>query len=432
MLQVLRQLIHKDNKDVRKRIYFTLLALAIFIIGTNIRVPGTPKFPVDSFSFLELVDAMGGGAFKNVSIFALGVMPYISASIIMELLQMDIVPYFSELRKEGPVGRQKINRITRYLGIALAFFQGVAYGVMLFGKGAATNDLLFTALIMTAGTAFLMWLGDEISQKGLGNGMSLIIMAGIIATLPKMLIQAFRELVLNSSSNIASWISKSPTWLSVLMFCFLILIYILIIVGMVYVQESERRIPIQYTNKTTVSRAESFMPFKVNSAGVIPVIFASSLMTIPGVIAQLLKKEKAVEFIEKHLNYTSLNGFILFIFFIYLFSFFYTQIQIKPEELAKNLNENGGFIPGIRPGKDTEEYVSKILNRLTVSGGLFIIIIAGLPILFTKLTGLSNNITVGGTGLLIVVGVALETYKQLESSLQARNYRRGYIKKWKT
>lgn len=429
MLNVLRQLKRQENKDLRKRIYFTLTVLVIFIIGTNIRVPGTPKFAVDQFSFLELVDAMGGGAFKNVSIFALGVMPYITASIIMELLQMDIIPYFSELRKEGPVGRQKINRFTRYLGILLGFLYGVGYGVMLFGKEAATNDLLFTALIMTAGTAFLIWLGDEVSQKGLGNGMSLIIMAGIIATLPKMIIQAFQELVLNKSLSVAPWILKSPTWLAVLLFVVFILIYILIIVGVVFVQESERRIPIQYTNKTTISKSKSFMPFKINSAGVIPVIFASSLMSIPGIIAQFVKNDAFTKVVDQYFNYTTPVGFLLFVLLIYIFSFFYTHIQIKPDELSKNLNENGGFIPGVRPGKDTENYVARTLDRLTVSGGLFIIIIAGLPILFTKVTGLSQNITVGGTGLLIVVGVALETFKQLESSLQARNYKRGYIRK---
>ncbi len=421
MFQTVKQLMAPTNKDLRRRLGYTLVALLIFVVGTAVRVPGTENY-TGSLGFLELINVMGGGALKKFSIFALGVMPYITASIIMQLLQMDIIPYFSELKKQGPVGRQKINKITRYLGIAIAFIQGFFFAFAFLGGDKTTFDYLYVAVILTAGTAFLLWLGDQVTQKGLGNGTSLIIMAGIIATLPTMFIQAFKELILDS---------KFSNPVGIALFIALIIIYILIIIGVIWVQEAERRIPIQYTNKSTrgVGEQHSFMPIKINSAGVIPVIFASSLMAIPATLAQFIKNEKFIAFVNNYLDYTKLSGFIIFVLFIYLFSYFYTFIQIKPEELAKNLNENGGFIPGVRPGKETEKYVSRILSKLTIVGGLFIVIIAGLPIIFNNFSGLSANITIGGTGLLIVVGVALETYKQLEGSLISRTYKKGYSRR---
>lgn len=418
MFQLLKQLKSPVNKDLRTRMKFTLIALLIFIVGTNVRVPGTQDY-AGSLGFLELINVMGGGALKNFSIFALGVMPYITASIIMQLLQMDIIPYFSELSKQGPVGRQKLNKITRYLGIIIAFVQGffLAYGFL--GADKTSFDFLYVATVLTAGTAFLLWLGDQVTQKGLGNGTSLIIMAGIIATLPSMFIQAFQELILGSTYSTA---------IGVVWFIALILIYLLIIVGVIWVQEAERRVPIQYTNKSTtgLGNDHSFMPIKINSAGVVPVIFASSLMAIPATLAQFVTNTSYINFVNDYLDYTKPVGFTIFVLLIYLFSYFYTFIQMKPEELAKNLNENGGFIPGVRPGKATEKYVSGVLSRLTMVGGLFIVVIAGLPILFQNLLGLSSNITIGGTGMLIVVGVALETYKQLEGSLVSRSYKKGY------
>lgn len=421
MFSILKQLKLKKNKDIRKRIYFTLFALFIFILGTTIRVPGTKDY-TGALGFVELLNVMGGGALKRFSIFALGVMPYITAQIILELLQMDIVPYFSELKKQGPVGRQKITRIGRYMGILIAFIQGIAFAFMLGGKNVTPSKSLFIALILTAGTAFLIWLGDQVTQKGLGNGLSLIIMAGILYSLPSMFKQAYTSLIVESTFK---------SWLGILLFVLFIIIYILIIVGVVFVQEAERRVPIKYVNKTTNFEGQdrSFMPFKLNSAGVVPVIFASSLLAIPSTIAHFTKKQGFIDFCDKYLNYTNLTGLIIFAILIFIFSYFYTYIQIKPEELAKNLNENGGFIPGIRPGKETEEHVSKILSRITFLGGLFIVIIAVLPIIFNKVTGLPQTVTIGGTGLLIVVGVALETYKQLEGSLVARNYKKGYSRR---
>ena len=421
MLNTMKQLFTKSNKDLRHRIYFTLAALTIFILGINIRVPGTEDL-TSNLGFLELINAMGGGALKNFSIFALGVMPYITASIIMQLLQMDIIPYFSELAKQGHTGRQKISRITRYLGIIFAFIEGYAFAFAFIGKSATPMEYLYIAVVLTAGTAFLLWLGDQITQKGLGNGVSLIIMAGIIATLPGMFIDAFNGLV--SFSGTTQVIA-----LGIVKFILFVIVYFAIIIGVIFVEQAERRIPIQYANKSTYgSEASSFMPLKLNSANVIPVIFASSLMSIPGIVAKAINNSTFTLIAEKYLNYTTLVGFIIYAILIFFFAYFYTFIQLKPDEFAKNLQENGGYIPGVRPGEETSKYLTKILSRITVVGSLFLIVIAGLPIIFSKLTSLPTSVSIGGTGLLIVVGVALETYKQLESSILARGYRKNYTR----
>lgn len=424
MFKTMKQLFTSGNKDLRHRIYFTLGALMIFILGISIRVPGTQDL-TSNLGFLELVNTLGGGALQNFSIFALGVMPYITASIIMQLLQMDIIPYFAELSKQGATGRQKLNQITRYLGIAFAFIEGYAFAFAFIGKTGDVLEYLYISTVLTAGTAFLLWLGDQITQKGIGNGTSLIIMAGIIATLPQMFIDAFSGLVaLDGTAQVIT--------LGIIKFILFVVVYFAIVIGMIFVQESERRIPIQYANKSTSAygkSAQSFMPIKINTAGVIPVIFASSLLTIPGILAQVIKNETFTLVVQKYLTYTTPVGFLIYVIFIFFFAYFYTFIQVKPEEFAKNLQENGGYIPGIRPGDDTKKHLSKILSRLTILGATFLVVIAGLPILFSKLTSLPTSVSIGGTGLLIVVGVALETYKQLEGSILTRSYKRGYSRR---
>ena len=424
MFKTLKQLFTPTNKDLRQRIYFTLGALIIFILGISIRVPGT-KDLTSSLGFLELLNTMGGGALKNFSIFALGIMPYITASIVMQLLQMNIVPALTELSKQGATGRQKINQYTRYAGIAFAFIEGYAFAFSFLGESATPLKYLYIATVLTAGTSFLLWLGDQITQKGLGNGSSLIIMAGIVVTLPQMFIDAFTGLIdFTGTTQLIT--------LGVIKFLIFVIIYFAIVIGMIFVQESERRIPIQYANKSSSaygSAAQSFMPIKLNSAGVIPVIFASSLISVPGLIAQIIKNDTFTLIVQKYLTMTTPVGFALYMLFIFFFAYFYTFIQLKPDEFAKNLQENGGYIPGIRPGDDTEKYVSKVLSRLTVLGAVFLIIIAGLPIIFSKLTSLPTSVSIGGTGLLIVVGVALETYKQLEGSILTRSYKRGYSRR---
>ena len=417
MFKNLKLIFSPKNKDIRKRIGFTLMGLLIFALGTTIPVPGT-KGAISSLGLWELYNAIGGGALKNFSIFALGVMPYISASIITGILQMDIVPYFTELKESGEQGRQKINQINRYLGIAIAFVQGFAMAFT-FIKGASTIQYFEIAIILTGGTALLLWLGDQITQKGIGNGISLIIMAGIISTVPKMFIDTFSTLVTSRTGSL---------FIGIVGFSLFVLLYLLIVVGVVFEECSERRIPIQYSNRTTASYGgkQNYIPFKINSAGVMPVIFASVLLSIPTFIAGILGSDSGFSlFVSKYIDYSTPVGFVLYMILIFVFGYFYTNMQINPKELAKNLNRNGGYIPGIRPGVETENYIKKILNRITFLGSIFIAIIAGLPIVFSSFisTGLPASVRIGGTGVLIVVGVAIETCRQLESSLINRSYK---------
>lgn len=416
MFASMKQLLSPSNKDLRKRIYFTLMCLGLFCLGTTITIPWASAV-YQELGFLEIFNLMSGGGLRSFSIFALGVSPYITASIITQLLQMDIIPYFKELKEEGYTGRQKINRITRYLGIIFAFLQGYILTIV-YMKGMGTAEILKTSLVMTAGTCFLLWIGDQVTSKGIGNGMSLLIMAGIIQSMPSMFVTTFQSLVLSGTYT---------TLIGSLLFALFVIIYILIIVGVVFIQIAERRIPIQYSNRTNSAYGAqtSFLPIKLNSAGVMPVIFASTLIAIPTTIVNLIGNTNAINFVNNYIEYTSLTGFILYILLIFFFGYFYTFIEMNPEEMAKNLNKNGGYIPGIRPGNDTVKYVSNIIKRLTVVGTLFLVIIAGLPIVFSKFSGLPSSVTIGGTGLLIVVGVAIETYKQIESSLVSRSYKRG-------
>jgi preprotein translocase subunit SecY len=415
MFKNLKLLGNPKNKDIRKRIGFTLICLLIFIAGTTIPVPGVTS--LKNVDFGDLYNAITGGSLKNFSIFALGVMPYISASIITSLLQMDIFPYFTELKESGPTGRQKINQITRYLGIAIAFIQGFAMSFALISDGSAI-EYLRVSIILTAGTSFLLWLGDQITQKGIGNGISLIIMAGILATIPQTFIDTFNTLVLDNSS----------LFLGIIEFIVFVLIYIAIIVLVVFVQESERRIPIQYSNQTNSAYGakQNYIPFKLNSANVMPVIFASVIFTVPTFIAGLMDSDSGfATFVTKYVNYTTTTGFIVYIVLILAFSFLYTFIQVNPSELSKNLSRQGGYIPGVRPGKETIKYIKTVLGRITLIGAIFIALIAGLPIVFSSFisTNLPSSVSIGGTSILIIVGVALETCRQLESSLLNRNYR---------
>lgn len=416
MFSNLKQLFNRSNKDLRKRIYFTLLCLAVFCFGSNITVPWMSTV-YEELGFLEIFNLMSGGGLKSFSIFALGVSPYITASIITQLLQMDILPYFKELKEQGYTGKQKINKITRYLGILFAFVQGFAFTIAYSGT-TDVMTIIKTTVVLTAGTSLLLWIGDQITKYGIGNGLSLLIMAGILQSLPSVFVTAFNELVFSET------FSKV---LGSVLFGSFVIIYLLIIVGMVWIQLAERRIPIQYANRTNSAYGghQNFLPVKINSAGVIPVIFASTLIAIPVTVVNLIKNESAINFVSKYIENTTLTGFILYVLLIFFFGYFYTFLQMNPEEMSKNLSKSGAYIPGVRPGNDTIEYVSNVLSKLTIVGSLFLVIIAGLPIIFSNFSGLSSAVTIGGTGLLIVVGVAIETYKQLESSLISRSHRRA-------
>lgn len=415
MFANIKQLFNPKNRDLQKKVLFTLFVLFIFKLGTAVIVPGIDKSALgDNLGFLELMNAMGGGAMEKFSIFALGVMPYITASIAIQLLQMDIVPYLADLAKQGQTGKTKLNQITRVLGIILAFIQGYMFSLA-FVSDASAIEYMQIALILTAGTALLLWLGDQITQKGIGNGISLIIMAGIIASLPSMFKDAYQALITTNSTQ--------DLFLGIAMFSLFVLIYLGIIVGIIFVQCAERRLPIQYANKSSkYGGKQSYIPFRLNSAGVIPVIFASALISIPSIIATFVKNESFQLFVNKWISFNSGTGFLLYILLIIGFCYFYTFVQLKPKEMAENLQKQGGYIPGIRPGEETISYVSRVIKRITFVGAIFLAIIAALPILFGWLSDLPTSVSIGGTGILIVVGVALETYKQLESQLVSRNY----------
>ncbi len=411
MASTIKQIFNKKNKDLQKRILFTLFALIVFKIGTAITVPGV-KINTGSSSILEIINAMSGGAFQNASIFALSVTPYITAQIIIQLLSMDIVPYLSELNKQGGVGRKKMNQIVRITGIILAFVQGYMYSFAYIKSGSPVDYILYS-LILTAGTALLMWIGDQITSKGVGNGMSLIIMAGIINVLPSMFYNLWDRLIEDNFIGIVTFVA-------------FILVFIAIIVGVIFIESAERRLPIQYANKsTTTSENQNYIPFKLNSAGVIPVIFASAILAIPQILSSFIKNGSFSLFVSKYLTYSSTTGLIIYVLLILLFTYFYTFMQLKPKELAENLNKNGGYIPGVRPGKETLTYITSVLKKITIVGGLFLALLAAMPIIFGKFSSLSSIISISGTGLLIVVGVALETYKQIESQLASRTYSKG-------
>ena len=416
MFSNLKGLFTPSNKDLRKRIYFTLFVLAIFGLGTNIMVPGAKEI-TQNLGFIDLLNLMSGGSLRTFSIFALGVMSYITASIITQLLQMDIIPYFKELKEQGATGRQKINRINRYLGILFAFVQGYIYSVAFMGGETAT--IIKTTVILTAGTSLLLWLADEITKKGIGNGVSLFIMAGIVNSLPNTFVTAFNELV--TAGTFA-------TWLGIVLFVVFILAYLLILVGVVFTEIAERRIPIQHSTRTVSSYAkeQSYIPLKLNSANVMPVIFASALTSIPSLIGGFIKNEAFTNFVNNYIVYTSLTGFIIYIILIFAFGYVYSLMELNPKEMAENLDKSRAYIPGITPGEKTRLYFKGTITRLTVVGSASLALIAAIPIVFSKLSGLSSAVTLGGTGLLIVVGVALETYKQLESSIVSRSYDSSY------
>jgi preprotein translocase subunit SecY len=428
MFEIIRQIFNPKNKDLRSRVLYTLFALAVFMIGTTISVPGTKPITEGTNSVIDLLNLMSGNALKQFSIFALGVMPYITASIVIQMLALDVVPYLADLKASGAAGQQKMNRITRYTGIILAFINGFAYSLMFERsynvlESSTTLSYISVALVLAAGTAFLLWLGDQITQKGIGNGLSLIIMAGIVSGLPNMFRDAFKSMVDTSTTQTA--------FIGGVSFAIFVLIYVAIIVGVIFIQEAARKIPIQHSNRTQSAyggAGSNYIPIKVNSAGVIPVIFAGALLGAPSVVASLFNQTEAVAWINNNLSYNQPYGFALYMALIFMFAYFYTFIQIKPEDVADNLKRQGAYIPGIKPGDDTAKYIKRILLRLTFVGALFICAIAGLPVIFAALSSLPGTVTLGGTGLLIVVGVAIETIRQVEGKLVSKYYK-GYISK---
>ncbi|WP_096436794.1 preprotein translocase subunit SecY [Alteribacter populi] len=419
--------------DLRNKIIFTLLMLIVFRIGAHIPAPGVNASVIDfegmaAFGFLN---TFGGGALENFSIFATGIMPYITASIIVQLLRMDVVPKFAEWAKEGESGRKKLAQFTRYGTVGIAFVQalGMSIGFNNLMPGLVPNPSFVTylliAIVLTAGTAFLMWLGEQITANGVGNGISLLIFAGIAAAIPGGVNQLYATYIQGAGEQI---------FMNVVIILLLALAVLAIVVGVIYVQQALRKIPVQYAKKMAAGGRptggqSTHLPLKVNGAGVIPVIFAMSLFIFPPTIANFFDQSNPVaNWVVQNFDQTQPIGMVVFVALIIGFTYFYTFVQVNPEQMADNLRKQSGYVPGIRPGKTTEVYITRVLYRLTFVGALFLATVSIIPVFFTVAMGLPASIQIGGTGLLIVVGVALDTMKRIESQLIDRKYT-GFLKK---
>ena len=419
-------------RDIRNKIIFTLLMLIVFRIGTFVPVPHVNADVLkqtDELGLIGFLNTFGGGALANFSILAMGIMPYITASIIVQLLQMDVVPKFTEWAKQGEVGRRKLAQFTRYFTIVLAFIQAIAmsYGFNQMYSGSLIKDdgiltYLTIAVVLTAGTAFLMWLGEQITASGVGNGISVIIFAGIVAAIPNGVNQLYAQQIQDAGDAL---------FINIVIIILLLLAIIAVTVGVIYIQQALRKIPIQYAKRVAGSSQtggqQTHLPLKVNAAGVIPVIFASAFLMAPQSIILFFGENSTTEFIRKTLDYTQPVGMIIYVALIAAFTYFYAFIQVNPENVADNLKKQGAYIPGIRPGINTQDYLTSVLYRLTFVGAIFLAVISIMPLLFVKFAGLPQSIQIGGTSLLIIVGVALETMKQLESQLVKRHYK-GFMK----
>lgn len=418
-----------NTTDLRKKILYTLLMFLVFRIGAHIPTPFIDREMLNTLlgsgAIMSFMDTISGGSFKSLSVFALSITPYITASIIFQLLTV-VVPSLERLSKEGNYGRKKISQYTRYATVILAFFQafGLTYGI----RSAVIVPVvtlkwpifLLIAIVLTAGTTFLMWIGEAITEKGIGNGISLIIFAGIVSRIPSTITSLFEMLQVGE--------------LSLFTVVGLVLIVICVIVGVIFVQEGQRRVPVQYAKRVVGRRVyggqSSHIPLKVNQAGVIPVIFAISVLALPQQIASWSPNSGFARFAETWFTMngqlTSIPYILVYSALIIFFTYFYTSITFNTNDVADNLKKYGGFIPGLRPGRPTADYLGKISNRITLAGGIFLALIAVLPTIVMGLTGLTN-IYIGGTSLLIVVGVALDTMKQIESQLVSRHYQ-GFMR----
>ncbi len=413
------------NKDIRKRIFFTLLILFIFRLGSSIPAPGvnTTVIKLSANSLLNMMNILGGGSIEQMSIFSLGVSPYITASIIIELLAMDIIPALAEMAKSGKKGRQQMDRITRYLAVVMSLVQGYfivqyldrAYSGYGFIENPGFASYLYISVIFTAGTMLLLWLADQITTKGIGNGTSMIIFAGIVDDMPNTFRTVYETFL---GENATSKLGMG----GFIAYC---VMFIAIIVLVVLMQLAERRIPIQQSSSRALNKTKgdlNHLPLKINSASVIPVIFASALIQGPQIIASWVNQD-AYQWLTKICDFSSPWFLCFYALLIILFTFFYTNLTIDPQKMADDLAKNGQYIPGVRPGTETRNYVSKVLNRITCLGALLLTFIAILPYVTSNLTGLPQRAAVGGTGIIIVVGVAMDTIKQMKSQMTSKQYK---------
>ena len=436
------------NKEIVGRIFFTVMILFVIRIGAAITVPGVAvgeqlSSAMNSGNAIAMMDLLGGGALSNFSVFALGVSPYITAQIIVQLLSKDVLPALTDLSKQGQYGRKKIEMATRYLALLLGAVQG--YGIIMTMKNNSyltltMDDSFWTyayiVTVLLAGSLLEMWLGDQITEKGLGNGISVIIFAGCVRSLPTQLTTAWGKWITANLGHASSDIIQGAFQLSLY-----VLALVLITAGVVFFELARRKIPVQSAGKggATPSMAKaSFLPIKVNSAGVIPIIFASSIMMAPSVIASFISSDAANAKWLQIFNYSAMYempgvdgntwkmpwGLIIYLVLVIAFTFFYAQMQIDPETLADNFQKNGSYIPGIRPGKETERYVGKVLNRVTFIGAFALALIAAIPLALT-LSGVFGNdssLAIGGTGMIIVVGVAIEINAQIDGLLAGKSF----------
>ncbi len=420
--------------ELRHRIIFTLSMLFVFRLGAAITIPSINADALTggvNTGILGIMNMLGGGMLERFSIFSLGVSPYITSSIIVELLSMDVIPVLTQWTKEGNTGKKKKDRVTRYLTLVLAAIQGgsltyafdKSYGIL---NSSSIWTYVYVIIVMLAGTMLAMWIADQITQKGIGNGTSLLIFTGIVATLPNSFITTYNNIV-NFENGVQSGLIGLGS------FILFVVVYLAIVIFVVFNEGAVRKIPIVYasnSNPLMRTKDSTHMPIKINSAGVIPVIFASSVLAAPRTIMSFMESNDVTKTIDSILNYQEPVGFCLYLVLIVLFAFFYSNLQIDAHKISGDLKKNGGSIPGVRTGLDTERFISTVLNRVTVIGTIFLLIIAAIPIITPVLWDQTANasLSLGGTGLIIVTGVALETTKQIKNLITRKEYH-GYIRK---
>lgn len=432
MLNFFKEVFKKG--ELRRKVVFTLGILFVFRLGAGIVIPYIDTSAITSAAtssgIFGIMNMLGGGTLEKFSLFSLGVSPYITSSIIIELLSMDIIPALAQWNKEGNTGKKKKDKVTRVLTLALAIIQGGSL-TYAFDKGysiLASSSIwtyVYVVIVMAAGSMFTMWLGDQITIKGVGNGTSLLIFTGIVANLPNSFISSFKSMVTFGSAY------KTAT--SLAWYILFVIVYLAIVVFVVFEEGAIRKIPIIYaTNTQTVmhTKESTNLPIKINSSSVIPVIFAASVLAAPRTIISFMKSTSTTQMIDNILNYQKPIGFVLYIVMIILFTFFYSNLQIDAKKISEDLKKSGGAIPGVRTGDDTKKYIGTVLNRVTVVGSLFLAIIASIPIIAPEIWKMTSNnaLSLGGTGLIIVTGVALETVRAIKSMLTRREYH-GYIRK---
>lgn len=432
MLNFFKEVFKKG--ELRRKVVFTLGILFVFRLGAGIVIPYIDTSAITSVAtssgIFGIMNMLGGGTLEKFSLFSLGVSPYITSSIIIELLSMDVIPALAQWNKEGNTGKKKKDKVTRVLTLALAIIQGGSL-TYAFDKGysiLASSSIwtyVYVVIVMAAGSMFTMWLGDQITIKGVGNGTSLLIFTGIVANLPNSFISFFKSMVTFGSAY------KTAT--SLAWYILFVIVYLAIVVFVVFEEGAIRKIPIIYaTNTQTVmhTKESTNLPIKINSSSVIPVIFAASVLAAPRTIISFMKSTSTTQMIDNILNYQKPIGFVLYIVMIILFTFFYSNLQIDAKKISEDLKKSGGAIPGVRTGDDTKKYIGTVLNRVTVVGSLFLAIIASIPIIAPEIWKMTSNnaLSLGGTGLIIVTGVALETVRAIKSMLTRREYH-GYIRK---